>query len=85
MCVQIMPLRPKMAPPRGHIFYKCLYRESMKNSSCLKSQGLESGQAGCAHSGRIKLQQAYFHDNPAQKMLLFFAGNQCIVTFYIMI
>ena len=31
-----------MAPPRGHIFYIGLYRENMKQSSCLKPKGIES-------------------------------------------
>ena len=39
--VQIMPLGPKKALPRGHMFYIGLYRENVKQSSCLKPQGLE--------------------------------------------
>ena len=35
---QMMSLGPKMAPPRGHMFYIGLYRENMKKSSCLKPQ-----------------------------------------------
>ena len=31
-----MPLGPKMAPPRGHMFYIGLYSKNMKKSSCLK-------------------------------------------------
>ena len=41
MFVQIIPQGPKMAPPRGHMFYIGLYREKQGKISCLKPQGLE--------------------------------------------
>ena len=30
-----------MARPDGHMFYKGLYRENVKKSSCLKPEGLD--------------------------------------------
>ena len=39
--VQIIPLGPEMAPPRGQMFYRGLYRENVKKSPCLKLEGLE--------------------------------------------
>ena len=40
MFIQIVALGPKMAPPRGQMFYIGLYRENVKKSSCLKPEGL---------------------------------------------
>ena len=39
--VKIMLLGPKMVQFQSHMFYFGLYRENMKKSSCLKTQGLE--------------------------------------------
>ena len=50
--VQILPIRSKMAPPRGTIFYIGLYSENMKKYSCLKPQGLESDIWYVASSSR---------------------------------
>ena len=41
MFVQVIPLGPEMAPPRGQMFYIGLCSENVKKTSCLKPQGLE--------------------------------------------